>query len=222
VNTCFQVPRLNVSKEAFAALNEQTNDGMRLIRKRWQKWAPLLKQFPAAVHHWPNRCAILAEELLVARIAQFSGPAQSRLKVRNASRALRWQIDAIAIQEVAAHILHVVHQLQRGADAVTQCESLLRGKAKDRQHQATHGVRTSTAVRIKFVPSGVTNLDLIFFKRADEIRKWLDGKFVRHNGWSQSNKHRMTRRAVKARLQFTAPPRQQLQSLFARRSSFVT
>ena len=104
----------------------------------------------------------------------------------------------------------MVHQLQRGADAVTQCKSLLRGKTKDRQHQATHWVRASTAVRIKFVPGGVANLHLVFFKRADEIREWLNGKFVRHHGWAQRNKHGVSRRAVKACLQFTAPPRQQL------------
>jgi hypothetical protein len=65
-----------MSKDAFTALNEQANDGMRLIGKRWQQRAPFFKQFPAPVHHWSNRRAVLAEELLIACMAKLSGPAQ--------------------------------------------------------------------------------------------------------------------------------------------------
>ena len=215
------VPRLDPLQDALAALDKEADDRVRLVGERGKQAAPFVHERPAAIDHRTHRGAVLLEERVVAGMAKLRGAAQPDLEVRDRRRELRGQVDAVAVEQVAAHVLDVVHHLETRADAVAQLEALGRCQAEDGQHQASHGIGAPRAIVGELVPGGVAVLHLVLLECADQVIERRDGEPAALDGGTQRHHHGMPGLAFEACLQFAAPPRQETQALLAGRAGLV-
>ena len=122
------------------------------------------------------------------------------------------QIDAV-LGEVHAHILPEVGQLQRRAGRIGEAEVFLAHFAAGVEHQSADGIGRVAAVGQHVLHGSKARDGLVLAKGDQQIGERLLGNRARANGLGQRNKHRMTRAAFVAGIEFATPQIEQRQRL---------
>jgi hypothetical protein len=114
------------------------------------------------------------------------------------------QIDAV-LQEIHAHILPEVGELQGGAGRVGKLEFLLTHFAASVEHQTAHGIGRVAAVAEHLVHIGVTRDGLILAEGDKQIGERFFGNLASADGLGERDKDWMAGAALVAGVELASP-----------------
>lgn len=203
-------PLLDPPQNVLAPGDEQPDHRPCLRTDPLEQRFALLEQPPSALDTRTNEPARFGQKRVVHGPSLSRALAEPSLKIVDADQ-LPGDVNPIAVEDIALHILPMVCELQGGADSVAEGEepSLARLTA-DHQHESAHGVGAATAILDQLRPGVVAGHGLILLEGADQPLERLDGEVVMLDRRSQSHKHGMPRLAREALTQFIAPPCEEL------------
>jgi len=129
------------------------------------------------------------------------------------------KIDA-AGEPVAANVLPEVDELQPGADRVGHRHHLWIATALQRQHDPADGIGGTAAVAREVVAGRIPRLSLVLLERGDQVGEGRTVEAGAADRVGEREKHRVSRPAGEAGVEFLAPCRERDSGL-RRRCRFV-
>jgi len=130
-----------------------------------------------------------------------------------------WQVDAVALNKVAADILPEVGELQCRADAIGEIKEaglVIGDVAIEHEDDAADGIRAARAVVEQLIPGFVAGDVLILFEGENEVFEWAKRQVLRADGFAELFEDRMMRFSGGAEAEFLTRELEERQSPVAR------